>query len=126
MAVGAISGSGLSYIFHSDGPWSYQITGGVWKQKEDTDYNAGLLVRRTLEESRNTRFYALVGGALYEGREEKQGGTEVRTHWNTGFGVGVQFFLWNRVGVSVDGDFTFLLNDESIFFLPQVAAQYHF
>jgi opacity protein-like surface antigen len=130
-AAGAMSGSGLSYIYHSDGPWSFQGTGGVWKRPEKLNYNIGVMLRRTLNETRRTRLYLCTGLALYESRHDVMDAagrkiTEVDTHWNTGFGVGVQFFLWDRVGVSLDGDFTFFLNDDQILFLPQGAFQYHF
>jgi hypothetical protein len=130
-AAGAMSGSGLSYIYHSDGPWSFQGTGGIWKTSGRLDYDFGVMLRRTLSETRRSRLYLCSGLALYESRRDATDDTgrsitEVNTHWNTGLGVGVQFFLWDRVGVSLDGDFTFFLNDDQILFLPQGAFQYHF
>jgi opacity protein-like surface antigen len=127
-AAGAISGSGLSYIYHSDGPLSYQFTGGLWKNRDDLSYDAGFLLRRSVHETRNTRLYLAAGLALYEERTKDAAvdKTTVDTHWNTGAGLGLQFFVWGCVGVSLDGDFTFFLNDDKIWFMPQAAFQYHF
>jgi len=135
-AAGFYSGAGLSYIFHFDGPWSVQTAGGIWKTGSSFDYDIGVLIRRTLQETRNTRLYACTGLALFEERDTydefiPESGrtrevTSVNTNWNTGLGLGIQFFLSNRIGVSLDGGFAFFLNDDKILFLPQGAIQYHF
>ena len=156
-AAGAMSGIGLSYKQHLPNLYVPQVAFGILKYEEDFNVNVGLALQRTFHATDLVRFYAITGLSLFWDREEwdeyvydRMGGRErvgkrreTETRYNTGIGIGVEVLLWKRIGVAVDGEYTFTFKSSEISspnpdyedrtedtteirFLPQVAAHYYF
>ena len=73
------------------------------------------------------------GGAGYFYHKERQGENPdgstrwtTSTHWNYGFGVGVEWLQGGRLSFQVDGNFTYQGDSEDIIFLPQLGVFYYF
>jgi hypothetical protein len=171
-AAGEISGFGLSYKQHLN-HYVTQGTFGLKKNESEFDVNAGFMIQRTFHTTvltgdslkiaglvLRTRFYAVTGlGYFRERREWKEYDyqvrpdpnppllgihREVRTSYRTGAGIGMEFIVYRRVGIAIDGEYTFsfksvditgpnqpgqMYNGEEgleIEFLPQIAAHYYF
>ncbi|MBI4530494.1 MAG: hypothetical protein HY709_03140 [Candidatus Latescibacteria bacterium] len=166
-AAGAISGIGLSYKHYLDDRYVTQGTFGLRKTQSEFDVDAGFVLQRTLHTtllsgksleigglSLRTRFYGVTGLGYFRernewkeydyGRPEPQLlviHREVRTTYHTGLGIGMEFIIFQRVGIAIDGAYTFSFksvnmtayprynNGEEgleIQFLPQIAAHYYF
>lgn len=170
-AAGSMSGIGLSYKQHS-GHWAGQVAGGLRKTTSEFDVNLGAVLQRTLHLTTitgdalkidglalKTRFYGLTGLGYFRGRQEYDvfdyrstplirigAHTEVTSTLHTGAGIGMEFMVFQRVGIAMDGvyDFGFKSIDVSdptlgdsqrsaseddgleIQFLPGIAAHYYF
>jgi hypothetical protein len=167
-AAGAISGVGLSYKHYLD-RYVTQGTFGLRKTQSEFDVDAGVVLQRTLHTtllsgeplkigglSLRTRFYGVTGLGYFRERNEWKEydyrvrpenppllgiHREVRTTYHTGLGVGMEFIIFQRVGIAIDGAYTFsfksidttpppqpIYEEEGleIQFLPQVAAHYYF
>jgi len=131
-AAGYISGLGISYKVHTPGKLCLQFTGGVWKTKKKLSYDLGFLLQRTLHRTENIRFYILTGVGYFHRREKKWDEGLKKNRWedhtdlNTGFGLGIEVIRYSRIGVGIDGEFTYFPDDDQILFLPEVALHYYF
>jgi len=131
-AVGYISGVGMSYKVHTPGKFCLQFTAGVWKTKKKLSYDLGFLLQRTLHRTEIIRFYVLSGVGYFRQRERRWDENLKRKLWknnralNTGFGLGIEVVKSSRIGVAVDGEFTYFTKNDEILFLPEAALHYYF
>lgn len=131
-AAGYISGAGMSYKVHTPSRLCLQFTGGVWKTKKRLNYDLGFLLQRTLHRTGIIRFYILTGGGYFRQREKKWDKDLSKNRWkdhqdlNTGFGLGIEVVKSSRIGVAIDGEFTYFTKRDEILFLPEAALHYYF
>jgi len=74
----------------------------------------------------------LTGVGYFHRREKKWDEGLKKNRWedhtdlNTGFGLGIEVIRYSRIGVGIDGEFTYFSDDDHILFLPEVALHYYF
>lgn len=123
LALGAATGTGLSFRHHLPGTWSYQITGGIIKVDDETSYAIGGELQYDLIRATTSRFF--VGGGLayyYSGHKR---GNNLDGPGRIGFGIGGEVAI--RGGFHVSGELFFTyFTDDTVLPLPQIGMYYYF
>jgi len=121
--AGYASGIGLSFRHHLPGRFSYQLTGGIIKQKDRLWYTFGAEGQFDLSRMSAYRVYVAAGAAYYfEGPENHN---EVEGPERIGLGVGGELSLGERFTLEADLLFTWF-SDGTILPLPQAGIYYYF
>lgn len=130
--LGEIGGYGLAYRYPAVWWLYFQAAGAIWNTEDNKRHNVGLMLMYLLRQDSRLRIYT-GGGAGYFYHKERQGENPdgstrwtTSTHWNYGFGVGVEWLQGGRLSFQVDGNFTYQGDSEDIIFLPQVGVFYYF
>jgi hypothetical protein len=107
---GRIGGHGLSFRLPLKW-WLYlQASGGLWHTSDHKRHNFGLEANYVLRQDQTLRLF-LAGGAGYFYDKEKTGTTDGvddwdrESHWNYGFGVGVELLRGRRWSLLLEGNF---------------------
>ncbi|MFN2370446.1 MAG: hypothetical protein ABR506_04740 [Candidatus Krumholzibacteriia bacterium] len=127
---GRIGGHGLAFRLPVQW-WLYlQTAGGLWHTQERKRHNLGLELNYILRQDRTMRLY-LAGGAGYFHDKEQTGtrdGVDVwdeESHWNYGFGVGVELLRGRRWSVQFEGNFMHNGDSGEIKVAPQAGVYYY-
>ncbi len=130
--VGKIGGVGLAYKYPPVWWLNLQVAGAIWHTQDDKRHNLGFMLQYILRQDDRLRIYT-GGGAAYFYHKERNGenpdGSDAwttATHWNGGFGVGVEWLQGGRLSFQLDGNFTYEGDKEQIIFLPQAGVFYYF
>jgi hypothetical protein len=125
--AGLIGGMGLAYKYPPVWWLNFQMAGGIWHTAKHKRHNIGLQLQYILRQDTRMRLYSAAGaGYFYHKEVHDEAQDEVTAHWNTGFGIGVEFLRGERVSIQLEGDFTHEGDDGDILFYPQVGIFYYF
>jgi opacity protein-like surface antigen len=125
--LGKIGGVGLAYKYPPVWWLNLQIAGGIWHTGDDKRHNIGVELQYLLRQDSRLRIYAAAGGGYFYHKElHGSQPDEVKDHWNTGFGFGVEFLRWERISIQIEGDFTHEGDDEDFIFFPQAGLFFYF
>ena len=120
LAAGYSSGTGLSFRWPAFPQVMMGLTGAIWKQDGNTDWNLGLDLHLVLRQAHRTRFY--VGASAAADRD----GGDSETWWNASLGGGMEFIIVPRVVLKADLGFTWRQKNDDILPLPQLGIYYYF
>ena len=120
LAVGLTSGSGLAFRWPAFPQTMMSVSGGVWGQSEELDWNVGAEVHYVLRQHARTRLF--VGPAVAAFSDHDADDTNV----NVSLNVGVEYLMRPRLSLKADVGFTYLGDDATVYPLPQLAAYYYF
>jgi opacity protein-like surface antigen len=129
--AGKIGGVGLAYKYPIRWWFYLQLAGGIWHTSDDKRHNVGGELQYVLRQDDRLRLFAAVGAGYFYHKEYEDGPGDTRTasvkdHWNTGFGIGVEYLKTDRIALQLEGDFTHEGDDDDVIFLPQVAVFLYF
>jgi hypothetical protein len=123
IAVGPVSGIGLSFRHHFPGRFSYQITGGIIKVDEQLHYAVGLELQWDLIRKETDRIFIVAAGGYYH--SGKSGENSLEGPGRLGLGVGGELYLGG--GFHGTGEILFsYFSDGNVLPLPQVGFHYYF
>ncbi|MFO7607923.1 MAG: hypothetical protein R6X35_01815 [Candidatus Krumholzibacteriia bacterium] len=127
---GRIGGHGLAFRLPVQW-WLYlQTAGGLWHTQDRKRHNLGLELNYILRQDRTMRLY-LAGGAGYFYDKEQTGtrdGVDVwdqESHWNYGFGVGVELLRGRRWSAQLEGNFMHNGDSGETKVTPQAGVYYY-
>ncbi|MBE0566728.1 MAG: hypothetical protein IH621_12250 [Krumholzibacteria bacterium] len=127
---GRIGGHGLAFRLPVKW-WLYlQTAGGLWHTTDRRRHNLGLELNYILRQDRTLRLY-LAGGAGYFYDKEKTGtrdGADLwdqESHWNYGFGVGVELLRGRRWSLQFEGNFMHNGDNGETKVTPQAGIYYY-
>ena len=116
-AVGMASGMGFAFRRLPQEQLGFQVTFIGWKVGDEHFLSVGIQPMYAINKSSTNRLYALGGVGYFSTVDENR--------VNIGVGLGVEFFVMEQIGSSVDLTLTYLDNGD-IVPLPQVAFLYYF
>jgi hypothetical protein len=123
IAVGPVSGIGLSFRHHFPGRFSYQITGGIIKVDDQLHYAVGLELQWDLIRKETDRIFIVAAGGYYH--SGKSGENSLEGPGRLGLGVGGELYLGG--GFHGTGEILFsYFSDGNVLPLPQVGFHYYF
>ena len=123
---GIIGGHGLSFRLPTAWYLYFQVAGGIWHTADQKQHNLGLQIQYLLRQDQRMRIY-LNGGAayFYDSNELQADQWETDKNWNYGAGVGLEYLLWKRVGIQLDGDFAKHGDSGDITVIGQAGIHYY-
>ena len=107
---GKIGGHGLAFRLPLKW-WLYlQAAGGLWHTTDREQHNLGGELNYILRQDRTLRLYLAAGGGWFYDYEKtgNVGGVDVweeDSHWNYGFGVGIELLRGRRFAIQLEGNF---------------------
>ena len=107
---GRLGGHGLSFRLPLQW-WLYlQATGGLWHTTDREQHNLGGELNYILRQDRTLRLYLAAGGAWFYDNQKTDtvDGVDVwdeESHWNYGFGVGIELLRGRRFALQLEGNF---------------------
>ena len=123
IAVGPVSGIGLSFRHHLPGRFSYQITGGIIKVDEELHYAVGLELQFDLIRKETDRIFIVAAGGYYHSGKSEENSLEGPAR--LGLGVGGEVYL--GAGFHGTGEILFCyFSDGNVLPLPQIGFHYYF
>ena len=123
---GKLGGHGLSFRVPINWWLYFQVAGGIWRTSDTRWSNIGVEAQYLLRQDQRLRIY-LNGGAgyFYDSKEVQAATWETDKNWNYGAGVGLEYLLWKRVGIQVDGDFAKHGDSGDITVIGQAGIHYY-
>jgi len=107
---GRIGGHGLAFRLPLKWWLYFQAAGGLWHTADHKQHDLGFELNYILRQDQTLRLYLAAGAGWFYDR--KMTGTnngidvwEEHSHWNSGFGVGVELLRGRRWSVQIEGDF---------------------
>lgn len=148
-AAGAISGLGIAYRRHFANKWGIQVTGIALGDPSNFLANIGVNVMRTLSKKDRTRFYVVMGAALYYSGSNNVYYSEECQDWETncttdpnapsdwehdpfiniGVGLGIEWNWIDSAYLSFELPVHLLYdgpNDWQVLYIPSVSLIYYF
>ncbi len=127
---GRIGGHGLAFRLPVKW-WLYvQAAGGLWHTGDHKQHNLGLELNYILRQDQTLRLYLAAGAGWFYDKEKT--GTEngldlwnQDSHWNTGFGVGVEMLRGRRWSVQAEGNFMHDGRSGDTKVAPQLGVYYY-
>jgi hypothetical protein len=124
VAVGPVSGVGLSFRHHPPGSFSYAIAGGIIKVDNTTAYDIGLEGQYDLVRNGTSRFFTAAGTGFYHSGNGSH--NDLSGPWRLGVGIGGELAVVAS-GFHVSGDLLFTyFSDGTVLPLPQIGLHYYF
>ncbi len=128
--AGKIGGTGLAFKWPLWWWLQVQTAGAVWNTDGNQRHNIGLQLQYLLRQDPRQRLYLVGGFGYYAHRERHTDDAGLET-WrrdidrNTGFGVGIERLLSERVSLQVDLAFTYQDDKDSVTVWPQLGLFFY-
>jgi hypothetical protein len=123
---GIIGGHGLSFRLPISWYLYFQAAGGIWHTADHKQHNMGFQLHYLLRQDQRIRIYVGGGaGYFYDSNEVQSEVWQTDKNWNYGAGVGLEYLLWKRVGLQLDGDFAKHGNSGDITVIAQAGIHYY-
>jgi len=126
--AGKIGGVGLAYKYPIKWWFYVQVAGGIWHKSGHKRNNVGLELQYILRQDDTRRLYLAAGAGYFSHKELVDPDNQTYDHtktWHTGFGVGVELLITERISLQVEGDFTHDSDDGDFILLPQLGVFFY-
>ena len=140
VGAGAASGAGLFYQEILRSGYGYRGALALWKKGDFSFVNVGASGLRVLTDDGRRRIWLVASAAYWRSSEEETeeefdaaGNVvlerifdDVDDTWALGLGVGIELPLGDRVGLALEGVFTYWDDTGDLLPLPQIGVLYQF
>jgi len=140
VGAGAASGAGFFYQEILRSGYGYRGALALWKKGDFSFINFGASGLRVLTDDGRRRIWLVASAAYWRSSDEEieeifdavgnlvaeRVFDDVDDTWALGLGVGIELPLGDRVGLSLEGVFTYLEDTGDLLPLPQIGLLYQF